>query len=72
MLYDNLKIAPLAGLASLALDCGRPMESRLSAFEALLMRKSEIPGIWAGLSPAERSAIKSACALDLAAAGFTA
>lgn len=68
--YERLKLAPLGDLATAALDTSADITGRLSAFEALAARLGEIPGIWAGLSEAERSAIRSACALDLAAAGF--
>lgn len=71
MTYNELRAAPLADLASMALDTDRAPVSRLGPWEALLARVGETGTDWAGLDSHERDTIRRAAALDLSRHGFT-
>jgi hypothetical protein len=67
-----LRSASLDSLAAGALDSSQPAALRLEQWEALLMRIEESVDNWSAYGQHGRSAIKRACALNLAALGFAA
>lgn len=70
--YNSLRAAPLASLASTALDASLPATACLACWESLQARVHEVPDGWAGFDPTERATIRRAMALDLAPLGFAA